>query len=301
MVQDHGTAYGDPEHLYVQPGGDFGDRVDVAVDILHRRPVDSGGEQVTVPEVPDLLAVYAGELDAVGHAEGAESPNLGPLIAQMDADLGRLVQATRDVGIFDETAFILTSDHGMTSWNRSLLPQVQQAITDAGYVPEIVTPGMSPAPETEVVIVPNPVRYGDLTLRGDAATRKGRREIVAALRSLQPEYVARIVDEREQRRLRTSDKLGDLLVEAAPPYGFALSEPPEGQWRGSHGSTLELEVPFVLAGAGVRPGRTPRRPKIIDVAPTIAHLLDVAPPDAAEGRVWAEALTRGRRPARPST
>jgi predicted AlkP superfamily pyrophosphatase or phosphodiesterase len=77
IVQDHGTAYGDPEHLYVQPGGDFGARVDVAIDILHRRPIDSGGEQVTVPEVPDLLAVYAGELDVVGHGEGAESPNLG--------------------------------------------------------------------------------------------------------------------------------------------------------------------------------------------------------------------------------
>jgi len=41
MVQDHGTAYGDPEHLYVQPGGPFATRVDAAIEILNRRPVNS--------------------------------------------------------------------------------------------------------------------------------------------------------------------------------------------------------------------------------------------------------------------
>src|SRR4029453_5094166 len=99
-------------------------------------------------------------------AEGAESPHIGPLLAEMDAELGRLIQATKDVGIHGETTFILTSDHGMTSWNRTLLPQVLDAVSTAGYVPEIVTPGRSPAPETEGVIVPNAVRYGNLHLRG---------------------------------------------------------------------------------------------------------------------------------------
>jgi arylsulfatase A-like enzyme len=37
------------------------------------------------------------------------------LLAELDRQVGRLVQATRDVGIYDETAFMLTSDHGMTT------------------------------------------------------------------------------------------------------------------------------------------------------------------------------------------
>ena len=81
MVQNHGTTYGDAEHLYVQPGGDFGRRVDVAIDILNQRPVDSGGTQVVVPKIPDLLAVYSDSLDSLAHREGAESPNIGPLLA----------------------------------------------------------------------------------------------------------------------------------------------------------------------------------------------------------------------------
>jgi hypothetical protein len=154
MVQNHGTAYDDPEHLFVQPSGDFGRRVDVAIDILNQRPVDSGGTRITVPEIPDLLAVYSSDLDA----------------------------------------------------------------------------------------------------------------------------------------MRASDKLGDLVTEAQPPYGFALSEPPLGEWRASHGSTQELEVPFLVAGAGFRRDVPPEAPNVVDVAPTIAALLGVSPPDHAGGRVLAEAM-----------
>lgn len=290
MVQNHGTTYGDPEHLYVQPGGDFGNRVDVAIDILNRRPVDSGGTQVTVPDIPDLLAVYASDLDGLGHREGAESPEIGALLAEMDADLGRLVQAIKDVGIYGETAFILTSDHGMTSWNQTLIPEVLAAIEAAGYVPEIVTPGNSAAEATEVVIVPNAVRYGNLYLRGDAATPEGREQVRTAMEGLAPTYVSQILGADDLEAMRTSDKLGDLIVEAQAPYGFALSEPPEGEWRGSHGSTAEMAVPFLVSGAGFRRGVAPDQPNLVDVAPTIAALLGVAPPDDAEGRVLAEAM-----------
>lgn len=290
MVQNHGTSYGDPEHLYVQPGGDFGRRVGVAIDILNQRPVDSGGTQVTVPEIPDLLAVYADSFDALAHREGAESPNIGPLLARMDADLGRLVQATKDVGIFGETAFLLTSDHGMTSWNKTLIPQVIGAIQAAGYLPEVVTPGRSPAATTEVVIVPNAVRYGDITLRGRAATQEGREDLRAAIESLSPTLISQVLDESDLDAMRASDKLGDLVAEAQPPYGFALSVPPDGQWRASHGSTQELDVPFLVSGAGFRRGVPPGNPSVVDVAPTIASLLGTAPPDRTEGRVLIEAM-----------
>jgi arylsulfatase A-like enzyme len=290
MVQDHGTSFGDPEHLYVQPGGDFGDRVDVAIDILHQRPVDSGGIQVTVPQVPELLAVYGSDLDELAHAEGAESPDIGARLAEMDAELGRLVQATKDVGIYGETAVILTSDHGMTSWNRTLLPQVLDAVSTAGYVAEVVTPGQSPAPTTEVVLVPNAVRYGNFYLRGRAATEQGRADVRAALESMAPAYVAQVLDDADLEAMRASDKLGDLIAEAQPPYAFALTEPPAGQTRGAHGSTQELAVPFLLSGAGVCRGAVPASPSLVDVAPTIAALLGVTPPDDVEGRVLTEAL-----------
>jgi len=284
MVQDHGTAFGDPEHLYVRPGGDFGDRVDVAIDILNQRPVDSDGTEVIVPQIPDLLAVYGDELDSLAHQRGVDHPVIDEALAQMDAELGRLVRATRDLGIYAETAFILVSDHGMTSWNQTLLPQVRKAVQEAGYVPEIVTPGASPAEDAEVVIVPNSVRIGDITLRGAADSEQGRGQVRAALESLSPELISQVFDRAELDEMRASAKLGDLVAEAEPPYGFALGEPDEGEWRASHGSTRELEVPFLVSGAGFRPVAL-EEPSVVDVAPTIAALLGVDPPEGADGRV----------------
>ncbi|NEE01923.1 alkaline phosphatase family protein [Phytoactinopolyspora halotolerans] len=286
MIQNNGVTYGDPEHLYVQPGGPFQQRVDAAIDILHQRPVDSNGQQVTVPKIPDFLAVYSSDLDGTGHNEGPDSPAIGSILAEHDHQLGRLIQATKDVGIYPDTTFILTSDHGMTAWNRTLIPDVLAAVDSAGYQAEIVTPGNSPAPETEVIIVPNSVRVGHITLRGRAADNPHRLKITATLRRLR--QVMRVLDRDDLARIHASEKLGDLAVEARPPWGFALSEPPEGTWRGSHGGLEEIEVPLFLAGAGIRSGVRPRQPKIVDVAPTIAELLGARPPAQAQGRVLSE-------------
>lgn len=286
MVQNYGAVYGDPEHLYVQPGGPFESRVNVAIDILNRRPVDSGGQTVTVPKIPDFMAVYGSDFDALAHDEGAESPNIGPLLAEMDRQLGRLVQATKDVGIYGETAFILACDHGMGTWNRTLIPDVLAAISAAGYVPEIVTPGRSAAPRTEVVIVPNAVRTGQLTLRGRAATPEGHAQVRAALEELP--QIARTFDRADLAAMRASEKIGDLVAEAQVPWGFALSTPDDGTARASHGSTEELPVPLLLSGAGIRRGVPPRDASLVDVAPTIAYLLGVRPP--AQGRALTESL-----------
>ena len=90
--------------------------------------------------------------------------------------------------------------------------------------------------------------------------------------------------------MRTTDKLGDFIIEAEAPWGFKLPEPEEGTSRGAHGSTREMQVPLLIAGAGVRVGAVPQDAKLVDVAPTIAALLGVRPPASAQGRALAESL-----------
>jgi predicted AlkP superfamily pyrophosphatase or phosphodiesterase len=287
MVQDHGTSYGDPEHLYVQPGGLFEKRVDAAIEILNLRPVNSGGKMVAVPKIPDFLAVYGPDLDAFGHAEGAEGPNMGPLLAELDRQLGRLVQTTKEVGIYERTAFLLTADHGMTSWDRSLAQELA-AITALGRRPEIVRPGRPASPDAEIVIVASAGRVADVTLRGRAATPEGREEVRAALEGLP--QISRVLGAADLEALHASDKLGDFVIEPRAPWGFKLPEPEEGTSRGAHGSGREMRVPLLIAGAGVRVGAAPRDARLIDVAPTIAALLGTRPPADAQGRALAESL-----------
>src|SRR4051794_318020 len=63
-----------------------------------------------------VLALYCDALDALdalGHAEGDESPSMPATLASLDTQLGRLVQGLKDADLYDDTTFILTGDHGM--------------------------------------------------------------------------------------------------------------------------------------------------------------------------------------------
>jgi hypothetical protein len=61
---------------------------------------------------------------------------------------------------------------------------------------------------------------------------------------------------------------------------------------GGHGGGERevVEVPLVLAGAGVRPGATPRDAALLDVAPTVAALLGLPAPGHGLGRTLTEVL-----------
>lgn len=291
MVQNFGTAYGDPEHLYVQPGtapeyrgqlgGAFATRVDVAREILNRRAVNSNGQHVTVPKIPAFLAVYEGAIDALVHGEGPASPNLPPLLAAFDLHLGRLVQAVRDVGIIDRTAFMLTADHAMGLWNRPLMPALLEALAGSGFKAEVVLVGRSPAADTDIVLTSNGVRQSNVYLRRAAAGLRGHAAVRRAAGRVG--NITRIFDRRDLRLLGASPKLGDLALDAAPGYHFSLLT--DGRDRGSHGSTFEFGVPIVLSGVGARARHFGlRRPGLVDIAPTIAALLGAKPPAQAQGR-----------------
>ena len=286
MVQDRGAAFGDPDRLYVEPGGLFGTRVDAAIDILEGRPVDSGGRAVKVPQIPHFLAIYGSDLDDLGQAEGPDGPNVVPLLAEMDRQLGRLVQATRDAGVYDRTAFIVTGDHGMTGWQRDLTPNILAAITAAGYVPEVVTPGDAPEPDTEIVVIPDAVRIANVALRGRGATSQGQQQIKAALEAVP--HIARVLDQTDLKELRAGEKLDGIVVEADEPWGFAPPGGSGGRTQGAHGSTVEMRVPLLMAGTGFRRGAAPNDARLVDVAPTICALLGVRPPGDAQGRPLSE-------------
>ncbi len=288
MVQNHGNTFGDPEHLYVQPGGDCVERINVAIDILHRRPVESGGELVTVPRVPDFMAVYCSEIDGLGHQEGPNSPNMIPLIEETDYQLGRLIDATEALGLFDDTAFLFVTDHGMTAYSEDIQPRLLQVIRDLGFSPERPGGGSTPAPQTDVILTAIP-RSANVFLRGEAATEEARAEILAAIAAM-PE-IERIVEPDELRSLRAAVELeGEFVIEPKEPYGFAITDLPAGSERGGHSALSEISGPLVLSGRGVCRQTAPDGPELVDIAPTVAALLGVAPPADAQGRALDEAL-----------
>jgi arylsulfatase A-like enzyme len=60
----------------------------------------------------------------------------------------------------------------------------------------------------------------------------------------------------------------------------------------THGTAFNYDahVPVVFMEAGVRPGKYDQNVATVDIAPTLATLLEVDPPSGSAGRALTEAL-----------
>ncbi len=95
---------------------------------------------------------------------------------------------------------------------------------------------------------------------------------------------ARWVDDQLRQALSDVDLTRDAIIVTAD-HGHTDS--------GGHGGTERevLEVPLIMAGAGIVPGAVVRDARLIDIAPTVAALLGIPPPGHGFGRTLDEALT----------
>lgn len=61
---------------------------------------------------PNLFAMCFDNPDHVGHAIGHDTPDYYEKLHELDGYIGRVMQAVKDAGIWDDTIIIVTSDHG---------------------------------------------------------------------------------------------------------------------------------------------------------------------------------------------
>jgi type I phosphodiesterase/nucleotide pyrophosphatase len=288
ILQDKGTAYGDPDGLYTQPGGRIDRRVDDAIAMLNVQPVRSGSTTVTITRRPDFLAVYSSDLDGDGHSYGPDDPRMLDTMRETDAAIGRLIRAVRDLDLFGRATWVVTGDHGMTRWDTPMAPQAIASLTGAGFTPEVIGSGGRPwASATDVVLVPGGSVASVHLLGGLATDPSAVARARTALTAV--DGVATVLTKADQAGLRMAPQYGQLVLELAEPYALAFGPPAEGS-DGRHGSRAEMSVPLVLSGHRVRPGVAPRDPRHVDLAATMSAILGVEPPTGSEGRVLTESL-----------
>jgi predicted AlkP superfamily pyrophosphatase or phosphodiesterase len=61
---------------------------------------------------PDFAAIIFDEPDHIGHQTGHDTPEYYTTLARLDGYIGKIIEAVKKAGIYDETVFIVTSDHG---------------------------------------------------------------------------------------------------------------------------------------------------------------------------------------------
>jgi hypothetical protein len=249
--------------------------------------------------VPDLLAISLSDHDYVNHAFGPESRMSHDHVQRLDRMLGGFLDfLDRKVGK-DQYLVVLTADHG---FGNTPVFSRQRHIDAHRIDPDVLLKGLDRAlAERYGASLTAPSILPDIRLDGAAIARLHLEhravEDTAARWLLGQSGIAQVYtrDQFEHggvagtrtgqlmQRAWNAALSGDLLV---VPTAFSLfSSLSSGA---SHGTpyAYDTNVPLLIMGRRwIRPGWHGEYTEVVDIAPTLAHLLHVRPPAAAEGRV----------------
>ena len=221
-------------------------------------------------ERPRLILSWWHGADRTGHLHGPDHEAVPRALRAQDRQLGELLQGLDARGAWGSTTLLLVSDHGMT---RISEPIRLEAKLEAAEVHA----------ETLRASAVSHVFLEDPSERARALSALASLE---GARAYTPETLP------DALRLGPASRVGDLVVVAEPPYAFragALSALARGLGKnlGAHGyDPRHPDMAGVLfaMGRGVEPGSRLGVVSALDVAPSIAALLDIEPPRHAEGR-----------------
>ena len=211
-------------------------------------------------ERPRLIMSYWAGADSVGHERGPDHPAVVRQLERQDAELQRLLAALDAREAWPETTLILVSDHGMAAVGE--LIDVEEILHDA---------------DVDALAIGGAVARVYLDDPEDITRAEEVLSEVDNIRVYRPDALPR------DFRLTSPGRNGDLLVTTVPPYVLMDRYARLGGTHGYPPQLPEMKAAFFAMGRGVDVGGEPVEVRHVDLAATIAALLDVEPPGQSEG------------------
>jgi len=243
---------------------------------------------------PRVLMVNFPGPDVYGHPYGgpATPAVFKQVVAGVDRNIGRIVQAYKDAGIYDQTVFVVTADHGMVPNARAVDGALTRAVARRAGGDYLFHTG-----GTAAYIYQN-------NSGGARAVAQAMAQVPGVVggyylvESGNKHYYDRAPGVRIDPALDAAYRflLGTFVGPRAPDVVAPFRENTIGtKLSAAHGDHGGLNwgaqyVPLILSGPGVATGVVSHYPaRLIDVAPTVLSLLGVAP-RAMDGIILADAL-----------
>lgn len=262
------------------------------------------GEKLGGRGVTDLLAISLSAIDLAGHDFGPFSQEVQDLVVRTDKQLGDFFEWLYGKFGSDEVVMLLSADHGATpvpeqmaaigfDAGRIKKKAIKEAIEGAltkrfgaaggdGWVVAMEDPHVflnrkvMADKKLDAKEVERVAGEGAMTLKGFAGFLTRTQLMTGAV---PPTDLARSLV-----RSYHAPRGGDVVMWTQPFYFWGkYGEKDQGSTHGTW-YRYDSEVPVILVGPGVRPGRYGVR-EMVDVAPTLSYLLGLTAPAGSEGEV----------------
>lgn len=226
---------------------------------------------------PNLLLIHLVDLDSAHHTYGPRAPEALQVAEREDSYIGRIIEATRQAGIFEKTTFILVSDHGFAAVKKKYSPNVtlvkEKLITldDKGKATDWQAAAWPSGGSCAIVL-------------RDANDKVTAAKVAAIFRRVAERTASplnRVLLPEDLKRLSTMPQAA-VMLEAASGFSFddmvtgAEVRETTANYQGTHGylpTRAEMRSSLIIFGANARVGAKLPLAKMIDIAPTAAALL----------------------------
>lgn len=237
---------------------------------------------------PNLLLVHLLNVDYVHHTLGPQTSAGYTANAYADMCLARILAALDDAGIRQQATLIVVSDHGFMSTPKAIRPNV--VLRQAG----LLSVDAGKLSEARVHVVPEGgIGLVYCTHPGEAAADAEKfKEMFLGQEGVADVLLPSQYDQVGLQHPREYRQSPDAILVAAEGYSVSgtikgdtlvSSNTEAGAPIGSHGflsSLPRMKAMCILSGAGIRQGGHLETIENIDVAPTVAKLLELDYPNA---------------------
>ena len=240
---------------------------------------------------PNLMAIHLVTTDGREHRYGPASPLAQAAFNEMDGLIGRIVDATKKAGIYDQTTFIVTADHGFAAVHYEINLRAFFAEAQLLGKIKIYQPGWTPF----VRLLPSFDQPTDgPKLQQVLKKLKGDVHILRVYQS--DEYPTLGLP-----RYEDSDRIPGQYMIVSDIDTFLVDK--EGQSTEiekrekpayTHGYLPQYPAMYpmlIFYGSGIQKGARLGHVHQVDIAPTVSQLLGL-PPSSFDGQVLNGALAK---------